>query len=56
MPYYISDSQPDCSGWATVNADGKVIGCHKTKEDAIKQMVAVSIATGEPAKGQLENH
>jgi HK97 family phage prohead protease len=48
MPYGISDKQSDCSGWATVKeeSDGSytTIGCHETKEDAISQMVAVSIA------------
>ena len=44
MPYYISDQNPDCSGWAVEKEDGEVIGCHTTKQDAIDQMVAVSIA------------
>ena len=44
MPYFISDKSPDCSGWATVKEDGEVIGCHTTKQDAIDQMIAVSIA------------
>ena len=44
MPYFITDSSPDCSGWATVKDDGEVIGCHTTKQEAIDQMVAVSIA------------
>lgn len=44
MPYFITDKSPDCSGWATIKEDGEVIGCHKTKQDAIDQMVAVSIA------------
>ena len=44
MPYFITDSSPDCSGWATVKEDGEVIGCHATKQDAIDQMIAVSIA------------
>jgi HK97 family phage prohead protease len=44
MPYFITDSSPDCSGWATIKEDGEVVGCHETKEDAIAQMVAVSIA------------
>ena len=47
MPYYISDSQSDCDGWATVKeeSDGSytTIGCHSSKQDAIDQMVAVSI-------------
>ena len=44
MPYFITDESPDCSGWATIKEDGEVIGCHETKQDAIDQMVAVSIA------------
>ena len=44
MPYFITDKSPDCSGWATIKEDGEVIGCHATKQDAIDQMVAVSIA------------
>jgi HK97 family phage prohead protease len=44
MPYYITDNAADCSGWATVKEDGEVIGCHTTKQEAIDQMVAVSIA------------
>jgi HK97 family phage prohead protease len=46
MPYFITDQSPDCSGWATVKEDGEVIGCHTTKQDAIDQMVAVSISEG----------
>jgi HK97 family phage prohead protease len=44
MPYFITDSSAGCSGWATVKEDGEVIGCHTTKQEAIDQMVAVSIA------------
>jgi HK97 family phage prohead protease len=44
MPYFITDSSPDCSGWATIKEDGEVIGCHQTKQDAIDQMVAISLA------------
>jgi hypothetical protein len=44
MPYFITDKSPDCSGWATIKEDGEVIGCHATKQDAIDQMVAVSVA------------
>jgi HK97 family phage prohead protease len=60
MPYYITDKSADCNGWATVKADGEVLGCHKTKKDAIGQMVAVSLSEGiEPAgeralNGELE--
>jgi HK97 family phage prohead protease len=44
MPYFITDQAPDCAGWATVKDDGEVIGCHTTKQGAIDQMVAVSLA------------
>ena len=44
MPYYISDKNSGCSGWAVEKSDGEVIGCHRTKEAAIDQMVALSIA------------
>jgi HK97 family phage prohead protease len=44
VPYFITDSAADCAGWATIKDDGEVIGCHTTKQDAIDQMIAVSIA------------
>lgn len=52
MPYYISKKHPDCkSGWATVKSNYEIIGCHKTKTSAIRQMVAVSIAEEIPPGG-----
>jgi len=65
MPYFISDSQSDCAGWATVKeeADGAytTIGCHENKQDAVDQMVAVSIAEdmqpgGEVSKRELPDN
>ena len=44
MPYYISDSNPDCNGWAVEKSDGEVMGCHDSKQEAIDQMVALSLA------------
>jgi uncharacterized protein len=44
MPYYITDKSSDCSGWAVVKEDGEVIGCHDSKQSAIDQAVAVSLA------------
>ena len=44
MPYFITDSSPYCSGWATIKEDGEVMGCHTTKQQAIDQMVAISLA------------
>jgi HK97 family phage prohead protease len=52
MPYFITDKSADCSGWAVVKEDGEVIGCHQTKDDAIAQMVAVSVAEKIPPGGQ----
>jgi hypothetical protein len=53
MPYYIEHNAPTCEGaWATVNKDGVVLGCHETKAEAIKQMVAIATATGEEAAGE----
>lgn len=42
MPYYITDKSPDCSGWATVKADGEIMGCHTTKQGAIDQALAIA--------------
>jgi hypothetical protein len=50
MPYFISDQEADCAGWATVkeNEGGEliVIHCHATKQEAIDQMVAISLKEG----------
>lgn len=53
MPYYIEKDNAECkSGWAVTGADGFVHGCHTTKASAIKQAVAISIATEEPFEGE----
>jgi HK97 family phage prohead protease len=58
MPYYISDQQSDCAGWATVKqeTDGSytTLGCHDTKQDAIDQMVAVSISEDMEPGGEVQ--
>jgi HK97 family phage prohead protease len=56
MPYFITDTSPDCDGWATIKEDGEVIGCHETKQAAIDQMVAVSIAEGMEPGGERNLH
>jgi HK97 family phage prohead protease len=57
MPYYISDEQSDCSGWATVKeeSDGTytTVGCHDSKQDAIDQMIAVSISEDMEPGGEI---
>ena len=56
MPHYIRNDAEDCKGgWATVDAKGKTITCHETKDQAIKHMVAISIGAGEDVAGDW-NH
>lgn len=44
MPYYITDKSEQCPEWAVIKADGEVLACHDTKESAIDQAIAVSLA------------
>jgi HK97 family phage prohead protease len=45
MPYYITQENPECSGWAVMAVDSEeVFGCHTTKQSAIDQAVAISLA------------
>jgi len=45
MPYFITQENADCSGWAVMAVDSdEVFGCHTTKESAIDQAVAISLA------------
>jgi HK97 family phage prohead protease len=57
MPYYVSENQSDCDGWAAVKeeADGSytTIGCHNTKQDAIDQMIAISISEDMEPGGEI---
>ena len=57
MPYFISETQSDCDGWATVKqeSDGSytTLACHDNKQDAIDQMVAVSIAEDMEPGGEV---
>jgi HK97 family phage prohead protease len=53
MPYYIEKDNAECkSGWAVTGDTGVVHGCHTTKASAIKQAVAISLATDEPFVGE----
>jgi HK97 family phage prohead protease len=49
MPYFI-EKVP--TGWNTIKDDGEVLGQHKTKAQAIAQMVAVSLAEGIAVGGE----
>lgn len=57
MPYGITDTQADCTGWAMVkeNDDGtfETMGCHTTKQDAIDHMVAASVNTDGEVLGEV---
>ncbi len=54
MPYYITDKKEGCSGWAVVKQNMEQLGCHETKDRAIKQMVALSVAEGVEPGGELD--
>jgi HK97 family phage prohead protease len=54
VPYFITDSEPTCAGWATVKDNGEVIGCHMTKQEAVDQMVAVSLSEGLEPGGERD--
>lgn len=53
MPYYIEQG---CDGkadwWAVKDIAGEAFGCHATKQDAIDQGVAISLADDEPFLGE----
>jgi HK97 family phage prohead protease len=59
MPYFISDKQNDCTGWAAVKQelDGSytTLSCHDNKQDAIDQMVAVSISEDIEPGGEVNS-
>ena len=45
MPYYVTQDNADCAGWAVMAVDSdEVFGCHTTKQSAIDQAVAISLA------------
>jgi len=46
MPYFVTQEGElaGCGGYATVKEDGEILGCHDTKQAAIDQMIALSIA------------
>jgi HK97 family phage prohead protease len=54
MPYFISD-QTDCPEWAVVKEDGSVVSCQDSKQSAIDQMVALSLAEELEPGGELRD-
>lgn len=57
MPYYISSDTnlTGCPRWAVIKEDGETLACHRTKTEAIAQMVAVSRAEKMAPGGDWEN-
>jgi hypothetical protein len=54
MPYYVTEEAEGCAGYGVVKEDGELIGCHLTQQDAIDQMVAISLDEGIEPGGMLE--
>jgi len=45
MPYRIEEDRPDCAGYAVVKeSDGDLMGCHRTRSQALAQLAALNIA------------
>jgi HK97 family phage prohead protease len=44
MPYYITQENAECSDWAVEKENGELIACHDSKQSAIDQAVAISLA------------
>jgi len=44
VPYYITDKSESCPAWSVIKESGEVLACHDTKESAIAQAIAVSLA------------
>lgn len=57
VPYYISSDTnlTGCPRWAVVKEDGETLACHRTKTEAIAQVVAVSRAEKMAPGGDWEN-
>jgi HK97 family phage prohead protease len=54
MPYFISENT-DCPDWAVVKEDGSVVSCQDSKQSAIDQMVALSLAEELEPGGELRD-
>ncbi len=51
-PYFISENT-DCPDWAVVKEDGSVVSCQDSKQSAIDQMIALSLAEELEPGGEL---
>jgi hypothetical protein len=56
MTFYIRKDAPDCKDkWAVTTENETLIGCHRLKQDAIRQAVAASLSSNEPYDGDWAN-
>lgn len=55
MPYWIAENFGDCNGWAVIDTAGEAFGCHQTKQGAIDQAIAISLADDEPFMGDWKD-
>ena len=48
MPYFVTarGEHPDCTGYGVVKNDFELMGCHSSRQDAVDQMIAISLAEG----------
>jgi hypothetical protein len=45
MPYHVgAKGSYGCNGYPALKDDGTVMGCHKTKEDAMSQIYAINVS------------
>jgi uncharacterized protein len=44
MPYYITQKSDECPNWSVIKESGELVACHDSKESAIDQAVAISLA------------
>lgn len=55
MPYSVVNDHPECSGFAVIkDATRELMGCHKTKEQADRQLTALNIAEFGDRDGESE--
>ena len=55
MPYWIAENFGDCNGWAVIDTAGAAFGCHTTKQGAIDQAIAISLADDELFMGDWKD-
>jgi len=47
MPYHVGEKGSyGCSGYPAVDAEGTVMGCHNTAEEAANQIYAINVSEG----------